>query len=76
MFEVNANAFYTLRDLEQGLHISIVSLREWIKQGRLKASKVGRTYMVNGQDLRVFLQNGGSVPKTKVGMTEHCGTPR
>jgi excisionase family DNA binding protein len=55
MFEVNSNAFYTLMDLENGLNISIVSLREWIKQGKLKASKVGRKYIVSGQDLRVFL---------------------
>ena len=55
MFEVNDNAFYTLEDLNTRLKISIFSLRNWIKQGKLKASKVGRCYMVSGSDLRVFL---------------------
>ena len=50
MFEVNDNAFYTLEDLNARLKISIFSLRNWIKQGKLKASKVGRCYMVSGSD--------------------------
>jgi excisionase family DNA binding protein len=58
MFEVNPNAFYTLADLSVGLNITLASLRSWIRQDKLKASKVGRTYMVSGQDLKYFLENG------------------
>ncbi|GHU60852.1 hypothetical protein FACS189445_1430 [Spirochaetia bacterium] len=58
MFEVNTNAIYKLADLCTGLGYSLSSLRTWIKQGKLKASKVGREYVVNGQDLKEFLATG------------------
>jgi excisionase family DNA binding protein len=58
MFEVNMNAFYKLSELCTGLGYSLASLRTWIKQGKLKASKVGRDYIVSGPDLKDFLENG------------------
>ena len=43
MFEVKENAFYTVKDLNKGLNIHIFTLRNWIKKGQLKASRVGRS---------------------------------
>jgi excisionase family DNA binding protein len=60
MFEVNVNAFYKLSELCTGLGYSLPSLRMWIKQGNLKASKVGRDYIVSGTDLKDFLEMGSS----------------
>jgi len=58
MFEVKENAFYTVRDLNEGLKVNIYTLRNWIKSGQLKASKVGRNYMINGDNLKEFLNKG------------------
>lgn len=60
MFEVNENTFYTVQDLSKGLGYTIASMRNWIKNGNLKASKVGRNYLISGSELRTFLQNGTS----------------
>jgi hypothetical protein len=65
MFKVDEEAFYPLSELSAGLHITIAGLRSWIRKGKLKASKVGRNYMVHGKDLLVFLQTGGEVKEEK-----------
>jgi hypothetical protein len=50
--EIKPKVFYSLKELDEGLgEISVFALREWIKNGRLKASKMGRAYIVLGQDL-------------------------
>jgi len=67
MFEVNENTFYTVNDLSKGLGFTINAMRGWIRNGRLKASKVGRNYVVSGKELKVFLTNGTSdnIPSKK-----------
>ena len=47
---------YTLPDLAEVLDLSIRTLREYIKRGELRASLVGRHYLVTWQDLKKFLQ--------------------
>jgi excisionase family DNA binding protein len=61
VFEVNENAFYTVPELSAGLNIAISGIRSWIRQGKLKATKVGRNYMIFGKDVLEFLQSGYSV---------------
>ena len=58
MLEVNENTFYTLPEIRDGLGITITTLRNWIKQGRLKANKTGVRYFIQGKDLKQFLQTG------------------
>jgi excisionase family DNA binding protein len=58
MLEVNENAFYTLPELSAKMNTAITGLRSWIKQGKLKATKVGRQYMVKGKDLLSFIEAG------------------
>ena len=41
--------------MEEKLNISIRTLREYIKQGRLKAKKVGKAYYVTEPNLMDFL---------------------
>jgi len=62
MFEVNDSTFYTVKDLEKGLDITIPTLRKWIRGRRLKASKVGRNYMISGRELKAFLNIGTEGP--------------
>jgi excisionase family DNA binding protein len=58
MFKVDAEAFYNLSELSAGLNITIAGLRTWIRQGKLKATKIGRNYIIHGTDLLAFLQTG------------------
>ena len=47
---------YTLPDLSEKLHLSVKTLREYIRRGELTASKVGRHYLVTGRDVKKFLE--------------------
>ena len=48
---------YTLQELSKKLNITIIVLRRYIKSGMLKASKIGRSYIVQETDLKEFLDN-------------------
>jgi predicted site-specific integrase-resolvase len=58
MLEVNEDTFYTLPEINEGLNITIFSLRHWIKTGRLKAKKTGVRYFIQGKDLKDLLRTG------------------
>ena len=49
--------FYTLKEIEDLLSISQRSLYRWIKDGKLKAVKVGYLWRVSKKDLQEFLDN-------------------
>lgn len=49
--------FYTLEQLEQEINFNKRSLRECIKQGKLKASKIGNGYIVQREDIIEWLNN-------------------
>ena len=48
--------FYTLSQLTEKTGISVRSFREFIKNGDLKASKIGKTYIVTEADFIEFIQ--------------------
>ena len=48
---IDPNALYTLREARQLLRISDATARRWVKDGRLRARKIGRDYRVRGRDL-------------------------
>lgn len=49
--------FYTLEQLEKEINFNKRSLREVIKQGRLKASKIGNGYIVQREDIIAWLND-------------------
>jgi predicted site-specific integrase-resolvase len=51
---------YDLKDLEKKLDISIMTLREYIKRGELKASMIGRAYYVTEPNLMRFMGGRGA----------------
>lgn len=65
MLEVNDNIFYSLPEINEGLGITIFTLRNWIKQGRLKAKKTGVRYFIQGKDLKDLLRTGTTEPKAR-----------
>ena len=50
--------FYTLEQLSTELNITVRTLREEIKTGKLKASKKGNRYIMQRQDIKAWLDNG------------------
>jgi excisionase family DNA binding protein len=56
--EILPNAVYTLRELCEILHISDATARRWIKDGKIRASRVGRAYRFLGSNLLEALNPG------------------
>jgi excisionase family DNA binding protein len=49
--------YYTVKDAAETLQMSVRQVREYIKQGRLEASKVGRAYLISEENLRQFVES-------------------
>ena len=48
---------YDLKELSQMVNLSIRTLREYVKSGKLKVKKIGRAYYVNQTNLSAFLDS-------------------
>lgn len=46
---------YDLEELSKLLKIHIVTLRRYIREGKLKAVKLGKAYRVTDENLKAFL---------------------
>lgn len=53
----NLKEFYTLEQLSKELNFNIQTLRAYIKNGELKASKVGTRYIVSREDINKWLKD-------------------
>ena len=56
---------YTLEELSEQLDMEKQTLRSNIKNGKLKASKIGNKYFVTGEDVMELMQNNRYIPKAK-----------
>lgn len=56
---------YTLDELSEQLDMEKQTLRNYIKGGKLKASKIGNKYFVTGDDVMEFMQANRYTPKIK-----------
>ena len=54
--------FYSVEDVSKILRLHVKTLRRYITEGKLRASKVGKQYRISGHDLSVFLENSGLYP--------------
>lgn len=52
----NETPVYDLKDLSKKLKISVRTLRQYIKSGKLKAKKIGKAYYVTEPNLMAFLE--------------------
>ena len=52
----NETPVYDLKDLSKKLKISVRTLRQYIKSGKLKAKKIGKAYYVTAPNLMAFLE--------------------
>jgi excisionase family DNA binding protein len=47
---------YTATEVAEICRVTVETVRAWIKEGKLKAKKPGREYLVDEVDLREFLE--------------------
>lgn len=49
---------YTLKEIEDLLHVTRRTLYNWIKSGKLKAFRIGKEWRVTREALQDFTQTG------------------
>jgi excisionase family DNA binding protein len=52
---------YDLEELSVLLNITVFSLREYIKRGKLKAQKMGKRYFITQESLNEYFTNNEQV---------------
>lgn len=55
--EAYLKEFYTLEQLSNEINMAVPSLRKFIKDGQLKAYKIGNRYMVTREDINAWLKD-------------------
>lgn len=56
MEQLQTKEFYTIAQLSKEININEISLRKFIKEGILKASKVGNRYIIDREDIKEMLK--------------------
>mgnify|MGYP001565772378 CR=1 FL=1 len=49
--------YLSLEDIAEKLNVSTISLRRYVKSGRLKARRIGRAYKVTTDEAEAFIQS-------------------
>ncbi|MFN5309951.1 MAG: helix-turn-helix domain-containing protein [Candidatus Kapaibacterium sp.] len=52
---------YDLEELSVLLNITVFSLREYIKKGKLKAQKMGKRYFITQESLNEYFSNNEQI---------------
>jgi excisionase family DNA binding protein len=60
-FQPQPGTFYKIPDLVAAGLARVHTIRRWIKSGNLKASRVGRDYIITGEELQRLLTEGSGV---------------
>jgi len=50
---------YSVKELERILPITPLTIREYIRKGKIEGSKIGKNWYVKKQDLEAFLEGEG-----------------
>ena len=53
---------YTTQQAAEVLQINIQTLRKWVREGKLPASKLGSDYRITGEDIKSFLDAHKTTP--------------
>ena len=65
--EIRDVKYYDVPELVAIMKVSKYTIQRWAREGRLRAHKIGRKYMVSSEDLRRYIESGPtpSPPKVK-----------
>ena len=64
--------FMTVREVADLTHVSEVTVRQWIKQGDLRAIDVGREFRIVPLDLESFLERHATI---EIGISSAAANP-
>lgn len=53
--KISGIELYTLQELSKKLGIHMVTLQRYCRRGKLKAQKIGRGWLVSGENLKAFI---------------------
>ena len=63
MVEIAGKRYYTTQEIAEKLSLNIETVRRWIKSGKLKAKKIGRTYYIEESELLKLFEGNEKVSK-------------
>lgn len=64
------NSYYTVDQIAEMLDMHPKTIQRYIREGKLKANKVGRSWRVTGHDLSIFVEGSNSKLQKKTGSKE------
>jgi excisionase family DNA binding protein len=54
--QIEGIKFYTIQETATALKVTPQTVRAWIKQGRIKAQRIGRPILITENNLKDFLK--------------------
>jgi excisionase family DNA binding protein len=55
--------FYRIPEVAEALKVTPQTIRAWIKQGRIKAQRIGRPILITENNIKEFLKESLEPPK-------------
>jgi len=49
--------FISLEDVAERLHVTVDTVRSWVREKQLPAYRIGRSYLVKPEDLEKFIES-------------------
>jgi excisionase family DNA binding protein len=56
MVELSGKKYYTVNETAEILNVSAQTIRRWIREGQLKAARLGRAYMVSEKSISEMIK--------------------
>mgnify|MGYP001013836074 CR=1 FL=1 len=53
--------YLTCEEIADKYNVAVITVRQWIKQKKLKAYKIGRSYKIKEKDLEEFEKNNATM---------------
>ncbi len=59
--------FYTVEDISKMLDMHPKTIQRYIREGKLRAAKVGKAWRISGHDLSLFMESASQLPEKQEG---------
>lgn len=56
MFVFNGQKYYTLKEISELIHMHINTIRSYVHSGKLKATKIGKSFYVTEKELEALVK--------------------
>ncbi len=65
MKQLEGFEYYTSEHISKHFEVAPETVRRWIRQGKLKAKKIGKHYIVRHDDFKKFMEKGTTKTQAK-----------